>query len=107
MAEKLKVKKGDRVIVVTGKDKGKTGDILRVLSKENRVLVQGVNMVQRHTRQTQTTQGGIIAKEAPIDISNVAHVDPKDNKATKVGFKTLEDGRKVRFAKRSGEVIDV
>ncbi len=107
MAEKLKVKKGDRVIVVTGKDKGKTGDILRVFSKDNRVLVQGVNMIQRHTRQTQTTQGGIIAKEAPIDISNVAHVDPKDNKATKVGFKTLEDGRKVRFAKRSGEVIDV
>ena len=107
MAEKLKVKKGDRVIVVTGKDKGKTGDILRVIQKENHVLVQGVNMIQRHTRQTQTTQGGIIAKEAPIDISNVAHVDPKDNKATKIGFKTLEDGRKVRFAKRSGEVIDV
>ena len=107
MARKLKIRKGDRVIVTTGRDKGVTGDVLRVFPKKETVIVQGVNVVKRHQRQTQTTQGGIITKEAPIEISNVAHVDPKDNKATKIGFKVLEDGRKVRFAKRSGEVIDV
>ncbi len=107
MQPKLKIKKGDRVIVITGRDKGKKGDVIKVMPKEARVLVQGVNMVKRHQRQTQTEQGGIIVKEAPIAISNVAHLDPKDDKPTRVGFKTLKDGRKVRYAKRSGEVIDV
>ncbi|WP_339852236.1 50S ribosomal protein L24 [uncultured Nisaea sp.] len=106
MATKFKVKKGDKVVVTTGRDKGKTGEILRVITDENRVLVQGVNMVKRHTRATQTTAGGIIEKEAPVHVSNVAHIDPKSNEPTRVGIRTLEDGRKVRFAKRSGEVLD-
>lgn len=107
MAEKFRVKKGDKVVVLAGKDKGKSGEVLSVLRKDRRVLVSGINMVKRHTRQSQTEQGGIVAKEAPLDLSNVALQDPKDGKATRVGYKTLEDGRKVRFAKRSGEVIDV
>lgn len=107
MRPKLKVRKGDKVVVLTGRDKGKTGEIVRVLPLENRVVVQGVNIVKRHTRQSQTTQGGIIEKEASIHVSNVAHVDPKTNEPTKVGFRYLEDGRKVRFAKKSGEVIDL
>jgi len=106
MATKFKVKKGDKVVVTTGRDKGKTGEILRVITDENRVLVQGVNMVKRHTRATQTTAGGIIEKEAPVHVSNVAHIDPKSNEPTRVGIRILEDGRKVRFAKRSGEVLD-
>ena len=106
MATKFKVKKGDKVVVTTGKDKGKTGEVLRVIPAESRVLVQGVNMVKRHTRPTQFAAGGIIEKEAPIHISNVAHIDPKSNEPTRVGIRVLEDGRKVRFAKRSGEVID-
>ncbi|WP_420406287.1 50S ribosomal protein L24 [Nisaea sp.] len=106
MATKFKVKKGDKVVVTTGKDKGKTGEVLRVIPAENRVLVQGVNMVKRHTRPTQFAAGGIIEKEAPLHISNVAHIDPKSNEPTRVGIRVLEDGRKVRFAKRSGEVID-
>ncbi|MBC8337734.1 MAG: 50S ribosomal protein L24 [Alphaproteobacteria bacterium] len=106
MAAKLKIKKGDRVIVTAGRDKGKTGEVLRVITKSDRVLVQGVNMIKRHQRPTQTVQGGIVDMEAAIHISNLAHVDPKDQKATRVGFKVLEGGRKVRFAKRSGEVID-
>ena len=106
MATKFKVKKGDKVVVTTGRDKGKTGEILRVITDENRVLVQGVNMVKRHTRATQTTAGGIIEKEAPVHVSNVAHIDPKSNEPTRVGIRLLEDGRKVRFAKRSGEVLD-
>ena len=81
--------------------------MLKVFPKENRALVQGVNMVKRHQRQTQTQQGGIVTKEAPIHLSNIAHVDPKSGKATRIGFKMLDDGRKVRFAKKSGEVIDV
>lgn len=101
-----KIKKGDRVIVLTGKDKGKTGEVLRALPQDNRVVVQGVNVVKRHQRPTPMSAGGIIEKEAPINVSNVAHIDPKDSKPTRVGFKTLEDGRKVRFAKRSGEVLD-
>jgi large subunit ribosomal protein L24 len=104
MAAKIKTK--DKVVVLTGKDKGKTGEVLRVLPTEERVVVQGVNVVKRHQRPTATAQGGIVEKEAPIHVSNVAHVDPKDNKPTRVGFKTLEDGRKVRVSKRSGEVID-
>ena len=107
MAKKFKLKKGDDVIVVSGRDKGKTGSILRVLRADDRVLVDGVNMVKRHTRPSQTQPGGIIEKEAPIHISNVALADPKDGTATRVGYKFLEDGRKVRFAKLSGEVIDV
>ena len=102
-----KIKKGDRVIVTSGRDKGKRGEVMRVLTDESRVVVSGVNVVKRHTRQSARTQGGIISKEAPINWSNVAHIDPKSNKPTRIGFKFLKDGRKVRFAKKSGEVIDV
>jgi large subunit ribosomal protein L24 len=101
-----KFKKGDTVIVLAGKDKGKRGEILRVLRVESRLLVRGVNMVKRHTRPSQTTQGGIVEQEASIHVSNVSHIDPKSDEATRVGFKLMEDGSKVRFAKRSGEVID-
>ena len=102
-----KFRKGDDVIVISGRDKGKKGNILRVLPKEGRVLVQGVNMVKRHSRPSAASPGGIVEKEAPIHLSNLAHLDPKDNVPTRVGFRTLEDGRKVRYAKKSGEVIDV
>ena len=101
-----KIKKGDKVVVLTGRDKGKTGEVLKVLPKETRAIVQGVNVVQRHQRQTQTQQGGIVRKEAGIHLSNIALADPKDGKATRVGFKVLDDGRKVRVAARSGEQID-
>jgi large subunit ribosomal protein L24 len=101
-----KFKKGDTVTVLAGKDKGKRGEILRVLRVDSRLLVRGVNMVKRHTRPSQTTQGGIVEKEASIHVSNVSHIDPKSDEATRVGFKLMEDGSKVRFAKRSGEVID-
>lgn len=106
MATKMKIKKGDRVIVMTGRDKGKTGDVLKILTKSNRALVQGVNMMKRHQRPTQTSAGGIVEMEATIHISNLAHIDPKDQNPTRVGYKFLEDGRKVRFARRSGEIID-
>jgi large subunit ribosomal protein L24 len=106
MAVKLKMKKGDKVVVTTGKDKGKTGEVLKMFLKNDRAVVQGVNMIKRHTRPTQTNTGGIIEKEASIHVSNLAHVDPKDDKPTRVGIKTLKDGRRVRYAKRSGEVID-
>ncbi len=106
MAAKLKIKKGDRVIVTTGKDKGKIGEVLKVLTKKGRAFVQDVNMIKRHQRPTQTSGGGIVEKEAAIHISNLAHIDPKDDKPTRIGYKTLEGGRKVRFAKRSGEIID-
>ncbi len=106
MAAKLKIKKGDRVIVTAGRDKGKIGDVLKVLTKDNRVLVQGINIFKRHQRPTQTSAGGIVEKEAAIHISNLSHIDPKDDKPTRVGYKFLEDGRKVRFARRSGEIID-
>ena len=101
------IRKRDNVIVITGSDKGKKGSVLKVFPKDNRALVQGVNMVKRHQRQTQTQQAGIVTKESPIQLSNIAHVDPKSGKATRIGMKTLGDGRKVRFAKKSGEVIDV
>ena len=101
-----KIKKGDKVVVITGRDSGKTGEVFEVRPAEGRALVRGVNLVKRHTRQTQQTQGGIITKEAPINLSNIAIADPKDGKPTRVGFKTLADGKKVRFAKRSGETID-
>ena len=107
MTRKLKIKKGDKVIVLTGREKGKTGEVVRVLRKEDRVLVQGVNLIKRHTRPSQVSAGGIIEKEAPLHISNVAHVDPKGDKPTRVGFRVEKDGRKVRFAKRSGEAIDL
>ncbi len=106
MSAKLKVKKGDKVVVLTGRDKGRTGEIVKAMPRENRVIVQGVNMIKRHTRPTQSHGGGIVEKEASIHVSNVAIIDPKDNKPTRVGFKKLDDGRKVRVARRSGEVID-
>lgn len=106
MAKKFKIRKGDNVIVTSGRDKGKTGEVLRVLRDDDRVMVRGVNIIKRHTKPSQMTTGGIIEREAAIHISNVAHVDPKSNEATRVGYRFLEDGRKVRFAKRSGEVID-
>ncbi|MFC0282052.1 50S ribosomal protein L24 [Camelimonas abortus] len=101
-----KIKKGDKVVVLTGRDRGKTGEVIQVLPKEGRAIVRGVNLVKRHQRQTATTQGGIITREAPLHLSNIAIADPRDGKATRVGFRILEDGRKVRVAKRSGEVID-
>ena len=101
-----KIKKGDKVVVLTGRDKGKTGEVLQVLPKEERALVRGVNLVKRHQRQTANQEGGIISKEATIHLSNIAVADPKDGKPTRVGFKFLDDGRKVRFAKRSGDLID-
>jgi large subunit ribosomal protein L24 len=101
-----KIKKGDRVVVTTGRDKGKTGEVVQVIPTEGRALVRGVNLVKRHQRQTASQEGGIISKEAPIQLSNLAIADPKDGKPTRVGFKFLDDGRKVRFAKRSGDLID-
>jgi|SRR3954453_12482788 large subunit ribosomal protein L24 len=100
-----KIKKGDRVVVLAGRDKGKQGEVIEVRPKENRALVRGVNIVRRHQRQSGTQEGGIVSKEAPIDLSNLAVEDPQDGKPTRVGFKFLGDGRKVRYAKRSGEVI--
>ncbi len=112
-----KFKKGDRVMVVAGeqrprkgqdgKKKPVVGQILKVYPDEDRVLVSGVNMIKRHTKQSARSQGGIVTKEAPVHVSNIAHVDPKSGEATRIGFKTLQDGRKVRYAKKSGEVIDV
>ncbi len=102
----LKIKKGDHVVVLTGKDKGKKGEVLKVIPSENRAVVQGVAQVRKHQRQTASQEGGIITKEAPIHISNLALEDPKDGEPTRVGYKFLKDGRKVRYAKRSGEVID-
>ena len=101
-----KIKKGDKVVVLAGRDKGKNGEVLQVMPKDERAIVRGVNMVKRHTRQTASQEGGIISKEATIHLSNLAVADPKDGKATRVGFKILDDGRKVRVAKRSGETID-
>ncbi|WP_373231658.1 50S ribosomal protein L24 [Cohnella sp.] len=104
---KLHVKKDDNIIVISGKDKGKKGRIIAAYPRENRVLVEGVNMVKRHTRPNPANQqGGIIEREAPIHVSNVMHIDPKSGKPTRVGSKTLENGKKVRIAKRSGEMID-
>ena len=101
-----KIRKGDKVIVRTGRDKGRTGEVIRVMRSEDRALVRGVNLVKRHQRQTPTQEGGIVSKEASVHLSNLAIADPKDGKATRVGFKILPDGRKVRFAKRSGVEID-
>ena len=104
MAEKFKIKKGDQVVVITGRDKGKKGEVLEVLRAESRLRVQGVNMVKRHRRATQNDPGGIIPMEAPLHISNVAHVDPESGAATRVGFE-VKDGKKVRIAKRSGKAL--
>jgi large subunit ribosomal protein L24 len=100
-----KIRKGDRVVVLAGRDKGKKGEVFRVMPKEGRALVRGVNTVRRHQRQTAQQEGGIVSKEAPIHLSNLALEDPKDGKPTRVGFMSLADGRKVRVAKRSGEQI--
>jgi large subunit ribosomal protein L24 len=100
-----KIKKGDAVIVLTGRDRGKKGEVYQVMPKEGRALVRGVNMVRRHQRQTAGQEGGIITKEAPVHLSNLALEDPTDGKPTRIGFKVLADGRKVRFSKRSGEII--
>jgi large subunit ribosomal protein L24 len=101
-----KIKKGDKVIVLTGKDKGRQGEVLSVNPTENKAVVAGINIAKRHTKQTASTEGGIISKSMPIHMSNLALRDPKDGKATRVGFKTLTDGKKVRVSKRTGEVIN-
>jgi len=102
---KLKIQKGDEVVVLTGKNKGTKGEILEVFPAKNRVIVQGVNVVKKHSKPTQFSSGGIIQKELPIHVSNVALVDPKSGEATRVGYKTLKDGKKVRIAKKSGEEV--
>ena len=102
-----KIKKGDKVVVLAGRDKGKTGEVLQVMPNDDKVVVSGVNVVKRHQRPTQADPGGIKEKEAAIHVSNVAIADPKTGEATRVGFKTNDDGKKVRIAKASGEVIDV
>lgn len=103
---KLKIRKGDKVVVISGKDKGKSGSVLRMIPKDMRAIVQGVNLARRHQKQTAGQEGGIISKEVPIHLSNLALRDPKDGKPTRVGYKTLKDGKQVRFAKRSKETID-
>ena len=103
---KMKIKKGDNVVVITGRDKGKTGEVLRVFPAEARAIVQGVHLAKRHTRPRMGEPGGIVEKELTIHISNIAHIDPQSRKPTRVGFRRLGDGRKVRFARRSGEIID-
>ncbi len=107
MAEKFKIKRGDRVVVMAGRDKGKKGEVMRVLRQDRRAVVSGVNMMKRHTRPSTGNPGGIVQREAPLHISNLALQDPKDGQPTRVGFRFLDDGRKVRYAKRSGEVIDL
>lgn len=101
-----KIKKGDKVVVLTGRDKGRTGEIVKMMPKDSKAVVRGINLVRRHQKQSATTEAGIITKEAPIHVSNLALADPKDGKPTRVGFRFLDDGKKVRVAKRSGEVID-
>ena len=103
---KLKIKKGDNVIVIAGRSKGKAGEVLRVLPADSRVIVQGINLAKRHTRPRMGDPGGIVEKELTIHISNVALIDPGSSKPTRTGYKRLDDGRKVRFARRSGEVLD-
>ena len=101
-----KIRKGDKVVVLSGRDKGRTGEVIEVRPDDNRALVRGINMVKRHQRQTAQQEGGIISKELPVHLSNVALADPKDGKPTRVGFKIQADGKKVRYAKRSGAEID-
>ena len=102
----MKIKKGDKVIVITGKDKGKTGEVVKAMPKENKVIVSGVNVAKRHQKPSQENAGGIVSKEMPIHVSNVALIDPKSGKATRVAMRLEEGGRKVRVAKRSGDAID-
>ncbi len=104
---KMRIKKGDQVIVIAGKDKGKKGEVLKAMPKDGKILVQGVNVVKRHTKPSQNDAGGIVSKEAAIAVSNVALADPKTGKATRIGYKQDANGKKVRFAKASGDVIDV
>ncbi len=104
---KLKIKQGDEVVVLTGRDKGKKGEVLKVITEQRRVIVQGVNVVTKHQKPTQVSPGGIQKKELSIHISNVAIADPKSGEATRVGYKTLKDGKKVRIARKSGEEIGV
>ncbi len=104
-SKKFRLRKGDKVKVITGKDRGKEGEILRVLREKDRVVVAGINMVKRHTKASAQSTGGIVEKELSIHISNVAAIDPKSGAATKVGYKVLKDGKKTRFARKSGEVI--
>ncbi|MBY0292073.1 MAG: 50S ribosomal protein L24 [Alphaproteobacteria bacterium] len=106
MAQQFRIKKGDTVCVISGKDKGKSGQVLKVLRQENRLVVQGVNLVKKHQKQTFAQEGGIVQKEASIHISNAAHIDPVSKKPTRVGIQFLKDGQKVRIAKRSGESIE-
>jgi large subunit ribosomal protein L24 len=101
-----KIRKGDKVIVLAGRDKGRSGEVIEVRPDDDRALVRGVNMVKRHQRQTAQQEGGIISKELPVHLSNIALADPKDGKPTRVGFKVLPDGKKIRIAKRSGAEID-
>lgn len=101
-----KIRKGDKVVILSGKDKGRNGEVIKVNPEENTAIVRGINMVKRHQRQTQTQEAGIISKEAPIHISKLAIADPKDGKPTRVGFRIVKDGKKVRVAKRSGDLID-
>ena len=101
-----RIKKGDNVMVITGKDKGKTGEVLNVLPAQQKVVVRGVNIIKRHTKPSQTAPGGIVERESAVHLSNVALIDPTSNKATKIGFRILEDGRKVRFSKSSNEILD-
>lgn len=103
---KMKIKKGDTVVVISGRDKGKSGEVLRVLPADRRLIVQGVHVARRHTKPRMGDPGGIVDKELTIDVSNVAHIDPQSGKPTRVGYKILDDGRKVRIARRSGEVLD-
>ena len=105
MAQKFKIKKGDQVVVNTGRDKGRRGEVIEVQRTENRVLVQGCNIVKRHTRPTQTNPGGIVNKEAPLHISNVSLIDPDSGKATRVGYE-VKDGKKIRIARASGKALD-
>ncbi len=106
MTQKKRIKKGDEVVVVSGRDRGKTGEVVRVVASSDRITVQGIALAKRHTAPSANNPGGVIDKEMSVHISNVSLLDPKDRKATKVGYKILEDGRKVRFSKRSGEIID-
>ena len=100
-----KIRKGDKVVVLAGKDKGRSGEVISVMPKDDKAFVRGINMVKRHQRQSQTQEAGIISKEAAIHLSNLGVADPKDGKPTRVGF-LVKDGKKVRVAKRSGEVIN-
>ena len=101
-----KIRKGDKIVVLSGKDKGRSGEVLSVSLKEETAIVRGINMVKRHQKQTQNQEAGIISKEAPIHLSNLAIADPKDGRATRVGFRVEKDGKKVRFSKRTGELIN-